>query len=53
MKKQSTTWDHTKVCSHCGCNLHTNKEYEQGRCETCQEQYEEEMYAIYGDDLYK
>lgn len=50
MKKTSTVWDHTKVCEHCGCNLHTKKEYEQGQCEHCQGQYEEEMYSIYGDE---
>jgi predicted RNA-binding Zn-ribbon protein involved in translation (DUF1610 family) len=48
MKKTSTEWDHTKVCSHCGCNLHTREEYAHGRCERCQEAYEDEMDAIYG-----
>ena len=37
------------VCSHCGCTLHTKKEYKDEQCERCQEEYEEEMYAIYGD----
>lgn len=50
MNRLSTTWALTKVCEHCGRNLHTKKEWEQERCETCQELYEEEMYAIYGDE---
>lgn len=50
MKKMSTVWDHTQVCSHCGSNLHTKKEYGQERCERCQEEYEEEMFAIYGTE---
>lgn len=29
MKRTSTVWEHTKVCEHCGCNLHTKKEYEE------------------------
>jgi hypothetical protein len=45
MKKNSTRWDHTKVCSHCGRNLHTKIEYEQGRCGRCQEEDDEEMYG--------
>lgn len=39
-----------KVCLRCGRNLHTKKEYKQGQCERCQGQYEEEMYAIYGNE---
>ena len=41
---------YTKVCTHCGCNLHTKKEYEQERCKRCHEEYEEEMYAMYGNE---
>lgn len=48
MKRQSTVWDLINVCDHCGRNLHTKIEYEQGRCGRCQEEYDEEMYAMYG-----
>jgi len=41
------------LCEHCGHILKTKKEKEQGYCEDCYDRYNEEMYAIYGDDLYK
>lgn len=50
MKKFNTISNPVKVCTHCGCNLHTKKEYEEELCERCQEGYEEEMFAIYGDE---
>jgi hypothetical protein len=50
MKRESTTWALSKECEHCGRALRTKKECEQGQCERCQEEYEEEMYAIYGDE---
>lgn len=50
MKRKTITPDYTKLCSHCGKNLHTKQEYKDRQCYRCQEEYEEEMYAIYGDD---
>ena len=52
MKRQSTTWALSKECEHCGRDLRTKKEWDQGQCNRCQEEYEEEMYAIYGDEWY-
>jgi predicted RNA-binding Zn-ribbon protein involved in translation (DUF1610 family) len=52
MRRKNLAPEYTNVCSHCGKNLHTKQEYADGRCDSCQEAYDEEMYAIYGDDLY-
>lgn len=40
-------------CEHCGRILNTKKEKDRGYCEVCHDRYNEEMHAIYGDDLYK
>jgi predicted amidophosphoribosyltransferase len=41
---------HILICSHCGQGLVTKKEEDEGLCSCCFEKYEEEMYAIYGDE---
>ena len=53
MKRKDMSQEYTKVCYHCGKNLHTKQEYAGGRYNSCQEAYAEEMYAIYGDEWYK
>ena len=52
-KMEIAAFDYTGICMHCKCKLKTKKEINNGYCNECWERYNEEMFAIYGDEWYE